>query len=311
MSTSDLRTAPYARTPGARGGGQVVVVAHPETVDLAELRRRAGEVASAHGLDLLRVDSTTPEDPGTDVARSAIADGCSLVVCCGGDGTVRAVAAALAGTGVALGIVPTGTGNLLARNLGLPAELPDALEVAIGGQDRRLDCGRIGDEVFLIMAGMGLDAAMVGDAPPGLKKVLGWPAYVVSGARHLLDPSMRLRYRLDGGAWQHGRARSVVIGNVGALQAGVTLFPDADPSDGLLEVALLSPRSPREWGRLGVRLMRGSRGDVAHLQRHRFRELELEAQQEQAHELDGDVVGRVRSLSVAVDPGALTVRVPR
>lgn len=307
-------TAECART--ALGGtasrrARVVLVAHPETVDLAELRRLATEVAARHGLDVLRVEPTTPADPGTTAARRALAEGCDLVVCCGGDGTVRAVATALAGADVPLGVVPTGTGNLLARNLGIPLGLVAALEVALGGRDRRVDCGRVGDRRFVVMAGLGLDAAMVGDAPPALKKALGWPAYVVSAARHLRDPSMRLRFRLDGGPWRHRRARSVVVGNVGALQAGVVLFPDADPGDGVLELAVLSPRSLRQWVRVVRHLLRRSREDGDWLERHRFRELELGTTRPQPHELDGDDAGSARSLVVTVDPGALLVRVPR
>jgi diacylglycerol kinase family enzyme len=289
----------------------VVVIAHPQTVDLDELRRLAGAVAGRHGHDLLRVEATTPADSGGGLARRAVAEGCQLVICCGGDGTVRAVATALAGTDIPLGVLPSGTGNLLARNLHLPVELADALEVAFGGLDRRLDCGRIGDERFVVMAGMGLDAAMVGDASPRLKKTVGWPAYALSGASHLLDPPLRLQYRLDDGPWQHRDARAVIVGNVGTLQAGVALFPEADPTDGMLELVVLSPRGLWQWMRIGARLLRRSTGHDPRLTRHRFRHLVLRTEQPAPVELDGDRVGASTSLAITVEPAVLLLRVPR
>lgn len=291
--------------------GQVVLIAHPQTVELDELRSLTEAVAGRHGLDLLRVEVTTPTDPGGGPAHRAIADGCQLVICCGGDGTVRAVATALAGTDIALGVLPTGTGNLLARNLDLPDALPDALEVAFGGQDRRLDCGRIGDERFVVMAGLGLDAAMVDDASPRLKKTLGWPAYALSGARHLLDAPLRLQYRLDDGSWNDRHARAVIVGNVGTLQAGVALFPDADPTDGLLELLVLSPSGLWQWARVGARLLRRSTRPDPRLERHRFRHLELRTRPAAPVELDGDSVHSSSSLTVSVEPAALLLRVPR
>jgi hypothetical protein len=133
-------------------------------------------------------------------------------------------------TGIPLGILPTGTGNLLVRNLGIPISVDDAIAVALTGRDRLLDCGRVGGSRFVVMAGIGLDAAMVRDAPARTKKALGWPAYVLSGARHVNDPAMRVRFRLDDGPWQSRRARMLVAGNVGELQGGLALFPDADPA---------------------------------------------------------------------------------
>lgn len=117
-------------------------------------------------------------------------------------------------------MVPTGTGNLLARNLRVPRDLAGSLDVVLTGTDVQLDLGRTETTCFAVMAGVGLDAAMVRDAPPALKKAWGWPAYVVSWARHLLDPGMRVRLRVDDGPWLHQRVRTLVIGNVGQLQAG-------------------------------------------------------------------------------------------
>lgn len=217
----------------------------------------------------------------------------------------------MAGTGVPLCIVPTGTGNLLARNLDIPIEVDDAVSVALTGRDRVLDCGRIGGSCFVVMAGVGLDAAMVRDAPARTKKALGWPAYVVSAAKHVTDPAMHLRFRVDDGAWQSRRARALVAGNVGELQGGLALFPDADPGDGVLELAVLSVRSPVDWLRIASAVVRRRRGSATGLERHRFWRLEVRTERPEPFELDGDHEGSTTSFEVEVEAAALRVRVPR
>src|SRR5260221_12235374 len=119
---------------------------------------------------------TTREDPGTGQARSAVSAGAGLVLACGGDGTVAACAEGVTGTGVPLAIIPMGTGNLLARNIGLPAGLDEALAVALGGADRAIDAGRVNGALFVVMAGLGLDARMLSGTSDPLKKRLGWLA---------------------------------------------------------------------------------------------------------------------------------------
>lgn len=207
-------------------------------------------------------------------------------------------------------MIPTGTGNLLARNLQIPGDLPGALDVVLTGTDVRLDLGRTETTCFAVMAGVGLDAAMVRDAPRAVKEAWGWPAYVVSGARHLLDPGMRVRLRVDDGPWSHQRVRTLVIGNVGELQAGAALLPSADPVDGVLDLVTVSARSPLDWARVAGRVLSRSRRDDVLLARATFRRLEVESRRPVPHEIDGDHDGDVTRLVVEVAPGALTVRVP-
>src|SRR5690348_8996120 len=170
---------------------------------------------------------TTPEDPGRGQARAAVTAGADLVIACGGDGTVTACADGIVGTGVPMAIVPIGTGNLLARNLGLPMGADEALAVALDGVRQPIDAGRVNGELFVVMAGLGLDAEMLSGASEPLKKRLGWVAYVVSAARHLGDPPMRLSFSADGGPRRRLRANALIAGNVGWLRGGVPLLPDA------------------------------------------------------------------------------------
>ena len=212
--------------------------------------------------------------------------------------------------------MPAGTGNLLARNLDLPLYLNAAVEVALNGQDRAIDLVRISgdgigeDEHFLVMAGMGFDAAMVGDTPDSAKARFGWAAYVATGLRNLTRRRASVRIRLDGGKWLHRRASTVLVANVGRLQGGLPLLPDAEPDDGYLDVAVLTPRHLGDWVRLagGVLLRRGS--DTHGLETFRARSVEVQATRDEPRELDGDVIAPARRLAARVRPGALVVCVP-
>ena len=163
---------------------------------------------------------------------------------CGGDGTVAACAGALAGTGVAMALVPFGTGNLLARNLGIPLEMAEALDVAFGPDERTLDVLEAGEQRFVVMAGLGFDAALMRDTDEDLKDRIGWLAYVGGMAKALRrTPRARFTMTIDDGPPETSQAIGVLVGNVGQLQAGITLMPDARPDDGQLDVLVLAPRT--------------------------------------------------------------------
>jgi diacylglycerol kinase family enzyme len=254
---------------------------------------------------------TTRDDAGAGLAGDALAAGAGLVIAVGGDGTVRACAQALAGTGVPLAIVPMGTANLTARALGVPPELGAALATGFGGHERRIDLAAADGVSYAAMAGIGVDAAVVGGTPGGLKARAGWLAYVAAGAWHALGPRAVFLIRLDGAARPLiRRARSVVVGNAGLLPGGFGLLPDARLDDGLLDVAILGPASPLGWARVGYRIMTGSRHEDRRLERHRARRVEIYAGIELPREADGEVIPPGRSLTVTVSPGALLVRVP-
>ena len=302
---------------GAVRAASVALVLNPVKVDDADaLRADLAARCARAGLGEPLVLETTQEDPGVSMARQAVEAGATVVAVAGGDGTVRAVAEGLTGTGVALAVVPQGTGNLLARNLGLPLKVDEALDAAVGGTDRRVDVGRLvgGDDegtVFAIMAGAGFDAAMMREAPEGLKAAVGWPAYIVGGARGLRRQHARLELRIDGGAPVRARVRTVLIGNLGKLQGGLELLPDARPDDGLLDVALVAPRTPLDWLRLAWRGLTGRHVRDHRLRTWQAREVDVKMHRPQPRQVDGDLVADGARLTARVEPGALVVRVPR
>jgi diacylglycerol kinase family enzyme len=288
-----------------------VVVNPSKVLDLDGRRREICAVFAEAGWPEPLWLPTTPTDPGCGMAREAAAAGAELVLVCGGDGTVMAVADELAGTDVAVALVPSGTGNLLATNLGIPRSVPDAIAIALSGARRRIDVGEVeGAGVFTVMAGMGFDAALVGETPDDAKRRFGVAAYVASGLRNLTRRRMSLRLRLDGGRWLHRTASTVLVANVGRLQGGIPLLPGAEPDDGLFDVAVLAPRHLSDWVRLagGVLLHRG--GAAHGVETFRARTVEILAGRDEPRELDGDVIAPARRLAARVRPGALVLCVP-
>lgn len=325
----DARTTTRIPAAAPAGPRRVVVVRHPHGCDDGTAARVRALLRGRGHPDQVWTSTTAEEPAGALAARVAEAD-TALVVVCGGDGTVRACADVLSGGGIPLVIVPCGTGNLLARNLRLPADPDTALREALAGTTVGIDLGRIhGDGLaptrFTVMAGAGFDAAMVRDAPARLKRHLGWAAYVFSALRHLGDPRMRLSIRLDGGAPLERRARMVVIGNVGSLQGGLPLLPDARPDSGRLEVVLLDPRGVAGWFAAAGHLLtrsaartsgpspaggqdrRAARGALEYFSAER---IDLCFARPQPRELDGDAFAAGSRLTAEVEPGALRVRLP-
>lgn len=310
--------APVADDAAPADGGpprtvQVALVLNPSKVDdpdalAAALGRRCADAGLGEPLVL----ETTPDDPGTSMARQARAAGARVVVAAGGDGTVRAVAEGLAGSDVALAVVPQGTGNLLVRNLDLPLDVDDALDAVVSGVDRRIDVGRLADgTVFVVMAGAGFDATMMREAPERLKAAVGWPAYLVGGARGMRRAHARVELVVDGGPIVRARVRTVLVGNLGRLQAGLELLPDALPDDGLLDVALVAPRNPGDWVRLAFRGLTGRHRTDHRLRTWQGREVEVRIRRPQPRQVDGDLIDDGDRLHARVEPGALVVRVPR
>lgn len=298
------------RTGVSRATRSAVVV-NPSKVDnLGDLRRTVDTALSRAGWPVPQWFETTPEDPGRGQAREAVQAGADVVFVCGGDGTVMSAVSALVGTDTAMAILPAGTGNLLAANLGLSTDLAAGLEVALEGGLRRLDVGASDGQFFIVMAGMGFDAHMLAATSETAKARIGWPAYVLGAVRHLRDRPMRVSVRIDDGEPMRRRARSVLIANVGRLQGGVRLLDEAKPDDGFLDIAILTPRSLRQWAALALAVIR-RRNRVPSMEVYRGTRVEVLSSRAQPRQLDGDLINPGRRLIAEVVPTALWLCVPQ
>lgn len=316
------------------------VVYHPLKTDLAGLRTAVRAAELKAGWAATRWYETAAEDRGTGAARQAIADGAGVVFGSGGDGTIRAIAESIRGSGIPLGIVPQGTGNLLARNIGMPlGDLGKAVEAGFFGRNQPIDLGlmtilRPADEAghvaedehaFLVLAGMGLDARVIRSTRSTLKKRLGWLAYVDAGVRTMMkDKPLELHYSMDGSELKPLTVYTVMIGNCGLLPGGVLLIPDAKIDDGLLDVVSLRPLGPfswlRIWNKIGwengvLRKTKTGRriidlvNDTKNVTYLRARKYALTVASPEPIQLDGDDFGLAVEVRGRVDPGALIVRV--
>jgi diacylglycerol kinase (ATP) len=301
-----------AGTPAGTGQRprRVAVVFNPVTGggETAGRERDTKAALEGAGLEVLWLE-TTKQDPGQGLTRKALAEGVDLVMAQGGDGTVMACVTGLAGTEVPLAVLPGGTGNLLATNFDIPSDLEDAVEVALEGDRVRLDVAAMDDDRFVVMGGIGFDAAMLRDADPKLKQRLGAVAYVLSGSRQLRRRATRFRLRLDDRPPIDRVGQGVLIGNLGRLQGGLPVMPDARPDDGLLDVAVLETRSVLDWLTLAVRVLLRRRRDPQ-LELFQARRIEVSCDRPQPVERDGDPAGSRDHLVVEVVPAALTLCVP-
>jgi YegS/Rv2252/BmrU family lipid kinase len=288
---------------------RAAVVVHPgKHDDLQNFQSAVGKAMTDLGWAEPLWLETSLADPGKGLAMSAVAAGVDVVLASGGDGTITACAAGLAGTGTPLAVLPCGTGNLLARNLGLPLDLDAALTVALTGDDRQLDVGEANGQTFVVMAGLGFDAVMLAGTSDLLKKHAGWLAYALSGLRHSWDRPTRMMIKADDGPPLDRSASGVIIGNVGTLQGNVRLLPDAVPDDGVLDVAVLTAWGAIGWLVLAFDVLR--RRKTIQVTWLTCRELVVETKRARPWQVDGDVIGFGRRLVVRVRPASLLVRVP-
>jgi len=312
---------------------RIAFVANPTKAGVSTLREQAMRACAIRYLPEPMWFTTTEEDPGVGQARRAVELGADVVVACGGDGTVRAVATALAHTKASLAIVPLGTGNLFARNLNVPLADPSAaLRLALEGEDIPVDVGwldvhrtpdpgeQASTHLFLVIAGAGIDAEMVAGADDRLKARLGWFAYFFAAVAHLGTKRVAARITVDDRDPVESHMRTVLMGNVGRLPGGFQLIPDASAMDGALDIATLDARGGIVgWTELLGTVMAQNAGirdpwwaralKASRIDHVRAETVDVKFHTPQKVQVDGEVLGKVVEITARVDAGALHVRV--
>ncbi|SIT89812.1 diacylglycerol kinase family protein [Microbacterium sp. RU33B] len=327
---------PDGETGSVDGSRRAALVYNPTKVDAASLRAAVVAHSEAAGWGEPLFYETRIEDLGDGVTRQALADGAAAVLVAGGDGTVRAVSEGMSGSGVPLAIVPSGTGNLLARNLKLPLDHRDAMiSAAFGGDRVPIDIGWVTlrrpdgsreEHAFVVMGGIGLDAAMIANTNPQLKKSVGWVAYIDGAARSLPSAKpFRVMYQVAGHKLHSAKVQSVLFANCGSLPAGLELIPEASVADGALDVVVFQPKGAFGW----LFVWRRVAWDNSVLRRFRAGRrvlslrtkdnavryfvgtgIEIGASEARFVQLDGDEFGEAVQVAARVDPGALVIAVP-
>ena len=313
---------------------RLALVVNPVKVDVGLLRSTVTTAESEHGWAPSAWFETDATDDGRGAARAARASGADVVLVAGGDGTLRIVAEELRGSGVAVALLPAGTGNLYARNLRIPLnDVRAAVRAAFTGTDRQVDValaeltgadGTVARHAFLVMAGIGLDANMAANTSPRLKKRFGWVAYSDPIIRSVIgNRQIAVRYRLDDAPARTMQAHTVIVGNCGTLTAGVLLLPDARPDDGVLDAVAFQPKRAIGWSGVGYglslnrffhrtrfgRLLAWLLPASKTLRYTSARSFDLALDAPEQVQLDGDPFGTVTAARITVDHDGLTIRV--
>ena len=312
------------------------VIYNPVKVDLDALRTAVNAEAEAAGWAESTWFETSVDDVGQGVTADAIASGVDLLIVAGGDGTVRAVVEAVRGHDLPVALLPSGTGNLLTRNLKMTLnDMPESVRAAFTGEDRAIDLGMIrieredksrDEHAFVVMAGLGLDAKMITNTDEDLKAKAGWAAYVHAIVKSLRDPDeLHLRFRINDGVTKRATVHTLILGNCGSLPANILLMPEAVLDDGLFDVMMTRPGGAVGWIRVWLkvawtngivrrtkagRAVAGQRKNDGDLRYETGSEFTARFSRPEEIELDGDAFGKAVAFKAWVEPSELRVRVP-
>ena len=243
--------------------------------------------------------------------RKAKKKGADLFFIWGGDGMVQRCVDELAGTDTPIAILPAGTANLFATNLGIPDDLSTAVRIGLHGERRELDAGIVNGEHFAVMAGVGFDALMIRDAGTGLKDKVGQLAYVWTGAKHLREAPMNVNIKVDGAKWFKGEASCVLVGNVGKIIGGLEVFEGSRPDDGRIEVGLVTAKGLVDWARTAGRTALGQPESSPFVETISGTRIDVKLKDAMIYELDGGDRKATDRLKIEVEPGAITVCLPQ
>lgn len=269
-------------------------------------------ILEEHGWDVQSYETCAPEGALPE-ARNAVNRGTDLVIVVGGDGTIMEAMNALIGSDIPIAIVPSGTGNLLALNLGIPRDVAHSLDIALTGEPRPLDLVEVdgGKKYFAIMGGVGYDARIMEETPREVKQKVGRLAYIWTALKNLRGQRFPVVLSIDGAPATCQMAKTVLVANMGEILPKFKVFPEARPDDGLIEVGVLKAASIADFLRLLFRALLGRPEEDPAFDAYQAHEISIELGRDEPLQLDGDPIAAVRRLELKVAPGAILVMMPR
>lgn len=285
-----------------------------KVVGLETFRGLIQQTLDEYGYERVVWLPTEADDPGVVMARRALEADVDVVLVAGGDGTVRVVLGEFADTGQKVAIIPSGTGNLLAKNLDIPLDVEQSLRLGLEHEPTPIDLIEVqlpDDEVqyAAVLAGVGIDASIMNDTDEDLKKAVGVAAYVVAGARHLDTDPVQVRLTVDEQEPVEADASLVSIGNVGEIEKGVSLMPHASARDGKLDVLVATPSTRLDMAQMITDVLFEA-NEGPNIARYTGSQLRLEVPSGAICQIDGDVVGEITDATFRVRPGAVQLVLP-
>lgn len=253
---------------------------------------------------------TTKKKNAEVLARNAIADGAKHIVICGGDGTIMEALQAVINTQVVLGIVPLGTGNLLAQNLGLIYPLDEAINIALLGKIQKIDVGKANDKFFAIIAGIGFDADLMKETKRELKRKYGFFAYLFSSIKAFNKKSGWYEVSVDGKPSKKFKAKSIMIANMGKLQAGFEAVPNAHYRNGILQIAIIQASTLRSFLNLVANALLGTLQRSPHYTLLTGKSVRVSPLRgAKPYQLDGNHFPPIATLEVEIFPKSVSILV--
>jgi len=314
---------------------RVAVIYFPGRVDLKKVRRIVSTAIAGSGWEIPLYLKTAADETGGVQALRAIAQKATHIVVIGGDGTVRSVLEEVAksGANVSVGIVPIGTGNVLARNLNLPlTDMELQIQRALFGIAHPIDLGLAkmimadGKRVemhFAVMAGLGLDAKIMLHTDAARKRRIGWVAYIEGGLKMLPIRYESLLVSVDNREARQLKVVTLLIGNVGWLPGRLSMMPDAAMDDGKLDVAAIGPRRFWNWidfwsrvtvgnnivrtSRVGKQLLDAT-ANIKTMENMSGFKIRVAPAADTELQLDGDVIGKISEVEFEAKPRAVVIR---
>ena len=269
---------------------------------------RATHLLDAYGIRIVRIP-TTGAGSATALAREQVAAGRDLIIACGGDGTINEVVNGMAGSRVPLALLPAGTGNVLAKELGLPWDIWRAAEYIPAGEVRRIALGRAGERYFICMAGVGVDANIVYRLSVKTKLSLGMLAYWIESFRQLLEYEFPLfSVRVEGQSFQ---AALLIVSRTKNYGGPVQLTRRADLFSDEFEVCLFQRRNRFLYLLYFLALQAGLLERFRDVRFLRTRRVEAQPGEQRIQvQVDGELAGAL-PMDFVIVPEALSLLVPR